>query len=64
MHIYGLCNFLLFATIGGKIPTKSILEIGVMAAMEELISTSGGGFDRDAFYDRGGYYPDQWSRSV
>jgi radical S-adenosyl methionine domain-containing protein 2 len=52
------------STSGSKVPTKSILEIDVMAAMEELISTSGGGFDRDAFYDRGGYYPDQWSQNL
>lgn len=48
---------------GGKIPTKSILDIGVTAAIEELISGSGGGFDKDMYYDRGGYYPDQWSRN-
>jgi radical S-adenosyl methionine domain-containing protein 2 len=47
---------------GGKIPTKSILEVGVEAAYEELISSQGGGFDRTAYYDRDGYYPDGWSR--
>ena len=47
---------------GGKIPTKSILDVGVEAAYEELISSQGGGFDRTAYYDRDGYYPDEWSR--
>lgn len=49
---------------GGKTPTKSILDIGVVAAMEELTSSAGGGFDRGLFYDRGGYYPEQWSRDT
>ena len=49
---------------GGKVPTKSILEVGVLAARQELISSTGGGFDRAAYYERDGYYPDQWSRDA
>ena len=49
---------------GGKVPTKSILEVGVLAARQELISSAGGGFDRAAYYERDGYYPDQWSRDA
>jgi radical S-adenosyl methionine domain-containing protein 2 len=40
---------------GGKIPSKSILEVGVEAALMQA------GFDDDAFMKRGGVY--EWSRA-
>ena len=51
------------STTGGKIPTKSILDVGLEAAVEELITSSGGGFEKHTFIARGGYYPESWSRS-
>ena len=50
-------------TTGGKIPTRSILDVGLEAAVEELVRSSGGGFEKDTFLARGGYYPESWSRS-
>ena len=46
---------------GAKTPTKPILDVGVSAAFNELTSSSGGGFDQDAFIRRDGIY--DWSRS-
>lgn len=49
---------------GGKTPTKSILEVGVDAAWEELLGSEGKGFDASAFYARDGDYRDGcWSTS-
>jgi len=39
---------------GGKVPGRSILEVGVDAALQDA------GFDEDAFLDRGGIF--NWSR--
>jgi radical S-adenosyl methionine domain-containing protein 2 len=47
---------------GGKTPTKSILEVGLENALEELLSSEGKGFHKETFYQRGGYYPDKWSK--
>jgi radical S-adenosyl methionine domain-containing protein 2 len=41
---------------GGKVPTQSILEVGVQEAWRELTRSAGGGFDRDAFHRRDGQY--------
>jgi len=49
-------------TTGKKIPTMPILEVGIEAAAKELLLSEGGGFDRVAFYRRGGYYPDSWAK--
>ncbi len=48
---------------GGKIPTKSILEVGLEAALEQLISSNGGGYNEELFQARGGYYPESWSKN-
>jgi len=45
---------------GGKTPTASILDVGVDAAAAQLLASEGGGFDRELFYARGGYYPEAW----
>jgi radical S-adenosyl methionine domain-containing protein 2 len=47
---------------GGKIPTNSILEVGLERAIEELMINDGKGFHKDLFYKRGGYYPEKWSK--
>jgi radical S-adenosyl methionine domain-containing protein 2 len=47
---------------GGKLPTRGILEIGLVEALNELNSSSGKGFDKDSFYKRGGYYPENWNK--
>lgn len=39
---------------GGKIPTASILDVGVEAAAAELLASAGGGFDAKAFQARDG----------
>jgi len=41
---------------GNKIPTHSIVKVGLAKALQEL----GNGFDKDMFYKRGGYY--QWQK--
>jgi len=41
---------------GSKLPTKSILDVGVSEALKEA------GFDEDMFYSRGGVY--DWNRSL
>ena len=46
----------------GKIPTNSILEVGLERAIEELMINDGKGFHKDLFYKRGGYYPEKWSK--
>ena len=45
---------------GGKTPTASILDVGVDAAAAQLLASEGGGFDRELFHARGGYYPEAW----
>ena len=45
---------------GGKMPTQSILDVGVDRAVEQLFQN--GGFDRSSFYKRDGYYPDKWAK--
>jgi len=48
---------------GGKIPTQSILEVGLEAALAQLISSNGGGYNEELFQARGGYYPEKWSKN-
>ncbi len=47
---------------GSKLPTKGILEVGLLEALNELNSSSGKGFDKENFYKRGGYYPENWAK--
>lgn len=49
---------------GGKIPTNGILEVGLDKALEELRSSTGKGFDKEAFFLRGGYYPESWTNKI
>ena len=51
------------SSTGQKTPTRSIFEVGLNTAVHDLLSSSGGGFDKVAFDKRGGYYPETWSRS-
>ena len=53
------------SSTGGKIPTKSILEVGVHEAFQQLIASEGGGYDDVAFYDRDGDYKGQteWGKA-
>ena len=52
------------SSTGGKIPTKSILDVGAEAAFQQLLDSSGGGFDEAAFYERDGDYngKTEWSK--
>lgn len=43
-------------TSGAKVPSKSVLDVGVDEALAEA------GFDSKQFEERGGYYADQWTR--
>ena len=47
---------------GGKYPTKSVLDVGLKEALRELNSSEGKGFDKDTFFKRGGYYPENWNK--
>ncbi len=47
---------------GSKLPTSSVLDVGLESAVEELIKSNGGGFDKEMFEFRGGYYPEKWSK--
>jgi len=47
---------LLDVSTGNKLPTHSILKVGIQKALKEL----GNGFDKSMFYKRGGYY--QWQK--
>jgi radical S-adenosyl methionine domain-containing protein 2 len=52
------------SSTGGKLPTKSILDVGVESAWQELISSEGGGYDAKSFFERDGDYRTQaWSKS-
>lgn len=44
------------SSLGGKIPTKSILDEGIAAAWAELEASAGGGFDQVAFDRRDGNF--------
>lgn len=46
---------------GGKVPTSSILDVGLDAAAAELMGKNRAGFDRSQFLSRGGYYPEEWT---
>lgn len=48
---------------GGKQPTASVLSVGVSEALRQLASSEGGGFDREAFDRRDGYFPQEWSKT-
>lgn len=50
------------SSTGSKIPTDSILDIGINNASEQLLTSFGGGFNRKAFHERDGYYPNDWSK--
>ena len=52
------------SSTGGKIPTESILKVGVDAAYAQLIQSSGGGYDDQSFKRRDGTYSigPTWSR--
>jgi hypothetical protein len=42
------------------VPTRSVLDVGVAEAARDLLSSTGGGFDKDAFDVRnGGFYKQQ-----
>jgi len=47
---------------GSKTHTSSVLDVGLDRAIEELISSNGGGFDKEMFEFRGGYYPEKWTK--
>jgi len=47
---------LLDVSTGNKLPTHSIIKVGLSKALQEL----GNGFDKAMFYKRGGYY--QWQK--
>jgi radical S-adenosyl methionine domain-containing protein 2 len=49
---------------GAKTPTSSIIDVGIEEASRELLEngTDHGGFDKEKFLDRGGYYPETWVR--
>jgi radical S-adenosyl methionine domain-containing protein 2 len=51
------------SSTGGKIPTKSILDVGLDQAVEELLSSDGKGYHQDLFFIRGGYFPEKWSKN-
>lgn len=52
------------SSLGSKIPTESILDVGVEQAYQQLIASSGGGFDSDMFLKRDGLYEkSSWTRS-
>lgn len=53
---------LLDTSMGMKLPTESIMKVGIEEASRQLLSSCGGGFDRDMFLHRGGYYPEAWSK--
>lgn len=46
---------------GNKQPTQSVLEVGVEAALAQLLGSAGGGFDAKSFQQREGEY--QWAKS-
>lgn len=51
------------SSTGGKVPTQSILQVGAKAALQELLSSSGGGFNANAFTERDGdYRSSSWSK--
>ncbi|CAM9198230.1 unnamed protein product, partial [Ectocarpus fasciculatus] len=51
------------SSTGGKVPTKSILEVGVHAALNELRASEGGGYDPQAFERRDGAFRSEWSKN-
>eukprot|EP01038_Epipyxis_sp_PR26KG_P013291 gene13291-17806_t len=58
---------LLDCSLGGKTPTKSILEVGVDEAWKELTSRGGIGFDNISFQLRDGGYVEQpqgWTKEI
>ena len=48
------------SSLGKKTPTQSILDVGVDAALHQLLSSAGGGFDADSFEARDGVF--QWTK--
>ena len=47
---------------GGKVPSESILDVGLEQAARTLLGNDGRGFRRDMFLARGGYFPESWSK--
>lgn len=51
------------SSTGGKKPTRSILEVGVETAWDELLASEGGGYNHSAFQARDGAYESvSWSK--
>lgn len=50
------------SSTGSKLPTKSILEVGVAVAFRELARSKGGGFNKEMYLQRDGFYPNEWKR--
>ena len=51
------------SSLGSKIPTESVLDVGIEKAYQQLIESSGGGFDSDMFLKRDGLYEkSSWTR--
>jgi radical S-adenosyl methionine domain-containing protein 2 len=49
-------GYFLDCSTGGKLPTSSILDVGGPAALTELASSTGGGYDEAAFEQRDGNF--------
>ena len=49
------------SSTGGKVPTRSILDVGVEEAARDLLGSPGGGYDHSAFERRRG---DSWVKMV
>lgn len=47
-------------SMGQKLPTDSVLQVGVEAALQQLLDSAGGGFDSYSFREREGQY--QWAK--
>eukprot|EP01041_Mallomonas_annulata_P009685 gene9685-20133_t len=52
------------SSTGSKIPTRSILDVGVDTALGDLLSSTGGGFNQEAFIARDALFEQQWSRNT
>ena len=51
------------SSLGSKIPTESVLDVGITEAYKQLLGSSGGGFDSNMFIKRDGLYEKSgWTR--
>lgn len=50
------------SSTGSKVPTQSILQVGVREALVQLAASAGGGFDQQAFCRRDGMFDREWSK--